>query len=59
MDGTTTQGDADASGLTNPGELHLNIGAPGPGASAGELIAGVPWWWLVTAALVVLLILKR
>jgi hypothetical protein len=53
-----TIGDADPSGFTNPGELHLTIAAPGA-ASSGGFGDGANWWWLIVAAVAALLILKR
>jgi hypothetical protein len=61
MGGGTVQqtvGDDDPSGLTNPGELHLNLGAPGAAASSGVLAVGFNWWWIVVIGAAVL-ILKR
>ncbi len=54
-------GDPDPSGLTNPGELHLNIAAPGANAapSVGGFGGGVPWWVWLAVAVAVFFVVKR
>lgn len=61
MADSTQQGNVDPSGLTAPGELHLEISPPDGASSAGSLadVAAWPWWLWLAAGVGLWLILKR